>query len=132
MILSVEAPANPVDGLILPGDAPCGLRANMVRIFNSNNRRAPEHGKSFLRKAHPQLSLQILGAPLGTRRLGPADAADHREAPPRGVHHADCEQTRQLCRWAFAEFTEAYQIEADFEARVEAEFNKLIEGRVKG
>jgi len=35
-------------------------------------------------------------------------------------------------RWAFAEFTEAYQIEADFEARVEAEFNKLIEGRVSG
>ena len=35
-------------------------------------------------------------------------------------------------RWAFAEFTEAYQIEADFEARIEAEFNKLIEGRVKG
>jgi type III restriction enzyme len=35
-------------------------------------------------------------------------------------------------RWAFAEFTEAYQIEADFEARIEAEFNKLIEGRMKG
>ena len=35
-------------------------------------------------------------------------------------------------RWAFAEFTEAYQIEADFEARIEAEFNKLIEGRVSG
>ena len=30
-------------------------------------------------------------------------------------------------RWAFAEFTEVYQIEADFEARVEAEFNKMIE-----
>lgn len=29
-------------------------------------------------------------------------------------------------RWAFAEFTEVYQIEADFEARVEAEFNKMI------
>ena len=35
-------------------------------------------------------------------------------------------------RWGFAEFTEAYQIEADFEARIEAEFNKLIEGRMKG
>jgi type III restriction enzyme len=37
-------------------------------------------------------------------------------------------------RWAFAEFTEVYQIEADFEARVEAEFNKMIDGivRVKG
>jgi type III restriction enzyme len=30
-------------------------------------------------------------------------------------------------RWAFAEFREVYQIEADFEARVEAEFNKMIE-----
>ena len=33
-------------------------------------------------------------------------------------------------RWAFAEFTDVYQIEADFEARVEAEFNKMIEGVV--
>lgn len=30
-------------------------------------------------------------------------------------------------RWAFAEFTEVYQIEADFEAKVEAEFNRMIE-----
>jgi type III restriction enzyme len=30
-------------------------------------------------------------------------------------------------RWAFAEFTEVYQIEADFEAKVEGEFNKMIE-----
>ncbi|MBW4054511.1 MAG: DEAD/DEAH box helicase family protein [Proteobacteria bacterium] len=30
-------------------------------------------------------------------------------------------------RWAFAEFTEVYQIESNFEARVEAEFNKMIE-----
>lgn len=30
-------------------------------------------------------------------------------------------------RWAFAEFREVYQIESDFEARVEAEFNRLIE-----
>ena len=29
-------------------------------------------------------------------------------------------------RWAFAEFTEAYQIQDDFEARVETEFNKMI------
>ena len=33
-------------------------------------------------------------------------------------------------RWAFTEFTEVYQIEADFAARVEAEFNKMIEGAV--
>jgi type III restriction enzyme len=30
-------------------------------------------------------------------------------------------------RWAFAEFTEVYQIGADFAARVEAEFNKMID-----
>ena len=29
--------------------------------------------------------------------------------------------------WAFAEFTEIYQIEADFEAKVEDEFNNMIE-----
>ena len=29
-------------------------------------------------------------------------------------------------RWAFAEFTEVYQIESDFKAKVEAEFNKMI------
>ncbi len=30
-------------------------------------------------------------------------------------------------RWAFAEFTEAYQIEADFKAKVEGEFNRMVE-----
>ena len=30
-------------------------------------------------------------------------------------------------RWAFAEFTEVYQIEADFKAKVGSEFNKMIE-----
>ena len=29
-------------------------------------------------------------------------------------------------RWAFAEFTDAYQIQADFKAKVESEFNKMI------
>lgn len=33
----------------------------------------------------------------------------------------------QYGRWAFAEFTEVYQIEADFKAKVENEFNKMIE-----
>ena len=32
-------------------------------------------------------------------------------------------------RWAFAEFTEVYQIESDFEAKVEAEFDEMIESR---
>ncbi len=30
-------------------------------------------------------------------------------------------------RWAFAEFTDVYEIEADFEAKVEAEFNEMID-----
>jgi len=33
----------------------------------------------------------------------------------------------QYGRWAFAEFTDAYQIQADFKAKVESEFNKMIE-----
>ena len=33
-------------------------------------------------------------------------------------------------RWAFAEFTEVYQIEADFKAKVESEFNKMIDSAV--
>ena len=31
-------------------------------------------------------------------------------------------------RWAFAEFTEVYEIESEFKARVEGEFNKMIDG----
>ena len=34
---------------------------------------------------------------------------------------------KQYGRWAFAEFTEVYQIEADFAKKVEAEFDKMIE-----
>jgi len=30
-------------------------------------------------------------------------------------------------RWAFAEFTEVYQIEADFEEKVASQFNQMIE-----
>ena len=33
----------------------------------------------------------------------------------------------QYGRWSFAEFTEVYQIEADFKAKVEVEFNNMIE-----
>ncbi len=33
----------------------------------------------------------------------------------------------QYGRWAFAEFTEVYQMQADFQKKVEAEFNKMIE-----
>jgi hypothetical protein len=38
-----------------------------------------------------------------------------------GVNHL-----RTHGRWTFAEFTEVYQIEADFQAKVEGEFNKMI------
>jgi type III restriction enzyme len=34
-------------------------------------------------------------------------------------------------RWAFAEFTEIYRIESDFEKKVEEEFNKMIHGVLK-
>ena len=30
-------------------------------------------------------------------------------------------------RWAFAEFADVYQIQSDFSAKVESEFNKMIE-----
>jgi type III restriction enzyme len=30
-------------------------------------------------------------------------------------------------RWVFAEFTEVYQIESDFEAKIESEFDKMVE-----
>ncbi len=33
----------------------------------------------------------------------------------------------QYGRWAFAEFTEIYQIESDFKAKIEDEFNKMID-----
>jgi type III restriction enzyme len=35
---------------------------------------------------------------------------------------------KQYGRWAFAEFTEVYQIQLDFAKKVEAEFNTMIEG----
>ena len=31
-------------------------------------------------------------------------------------------------RWAFAEFTEVYQIESDFKKKVETEFSRMIDG----
>ena len=33
-------------------------------------------------------------------------------------------------RWAFAEFTDVYEIQSDFESRVEEEFNKMIEEKI--
>jgi len=44
-----------------------------------------------------------------------------------GVNNLGC-----CGRWAFAEFTEVYQIETDFKAKVESEFGKMVEGIVKG
>ena len=34
-------------------------------------------------------------------------------------------------RWAFAEFTEVYQMQSDFEAEVETRFNQIIEENTK-
>ena len=34
-------------------------------------------------------------------------------------------------RWAFAEFTDVYGIEADFQAKVEAEFQRMIDDVVE-
>jgi type III restriction enzyme len=34
---------------------------------------------------------------------------------------------RTLGRWAFAELTEIYQIDADFKAKVDGEFNEMVE-----
>ena len=33
-------------------------------------------------------------------------------------------------RWAFAEFTDVYEMQTDFETKVEEEFNKLIEDQL--
>ena len=30
-------------------------------------------------------------------------------------------------RWAFAEFTEVFQMQADFKAKIDAQFNQLLE-----
>jgi len=38
----------------------------------------------------------------------------------------------QYGRWAFAEFTEVYQMQHEFEAKVEAEFNKMLAKAVQG
>ena len=34
-------------------------------------------------------------------------------------------------RWAFTEFTDVYEMQSDFEARVEAEFTKMIEKSIQ-
>jgi len=38
--------------------------------------------------------------------------------------------SEQYGRWAFAEFTEVYQIEADFKVKIEKELNKMIESKI--
>jgi type III restriction enzyme len=35
-------------------------------------------------------------------------------------------------RWAFAEFTDVYEIEPEFAARVESHFNEMIERTTRG
>ena len=43
---------------------------------------------------------------------------------------AGVNNSEQYGRWAFAEFTEVYQIEANFKKKVEKEFNKMIESKI--
>lgn len=43
-----------------------------------------------------------------------------------GVNHL-----RSYGRWAFAEFTEVYQIEADFKAKIDSNFNQMIDAAAK-
>ena len=38
---------------------------------------------------------------------------------------------KQYGRWAFAEFTDVYQIQTDFAAKVQSEFNRMIGQMVK-
>ncbi len=42
-----------------------------------------------------------------------------------GVNHL-----KRFGRWAFDEFTDVYQIQADFEAKVEEQFNTMIDKAV--
>jgi len=43
-----------------------------------------------------------------------------------GVNHS-----KKHGRWAFAEFTDVYMIEPDFEAKVEGEFDKMVAAAAK-
>ena len=79
---------------------------------------AQEQGRSSRRPCGPQLN-------SGVEPTVKKSTMDTYWVP--GVNH-----TAQYGRWAFAEFTEVYQIEADFKAKVESEFNKMIEGIVEG
>lgn len=38
----------------------------------------------------------------------------------------------QYGRWAFAEFTDVYAMQSDFEEKIEAEFNKMIDHQLAG
>ncbi len=60
-------------------------------------------------------------ATAGARKLSFPDLT-----PVLGVNHLAA-----YGRWAFAEFTEIYQMEADFKAKVENEFKKMIEKATK-
>ena len=37
----------------------------------------------------------------------------------------------QYGRWAFAEFTDVYEMQEDFAEKVEMEFNRMIDGQCK-
>jgi len=71
----------------------------------------------------PENPLQLIVEIKGYRR---EDAKEKKSTMETywvpGVNHL-----KTYGRWAFAEFTEVYQIESDFAAKVASEFNKMIE-----
>ena len=70
--------------------------------------------------------LNLIAEVKGYRREDAKDKKDTMETywiP--GVNHLAAHG-----RWAFAEFTDVYQIQSDFAAKVESEFNKMIESVV--
>jgi type III restriction enzyme len=63
----------------------------------------------------------------GRGKAGKLDPLDIPTALQTALEALYGHHSSQYGRWAFAEFTEVYQIEVDFAAKVEAEFNKMIE-----
>jgi hypothetical protein len=75
---------------------------------------------------------KALGKQLQSRTDASGPETRHRRGQNHRHGHVDCLANDQLrpptCgRWAFAEFTEVCHIGTDFAARVESEFNKMIE-----
>ena len=121
-----------------PSSAAWPSRIRKVRAYVKNHNlglEVPYRYGSETRKYLPDF-IVLVDDGHGPRRPAAPHRRDQR-LPARGregeeIHHghllgARREPPRHYGRWAFAEFTEVYQIEADFKAKVESEFNKMIE-----